>query len=105
MITINNIDKILSINSQRVEVMHFQEYNSLYEFEFIHENINSTTFKVHMNRTPCSGDGKSYLMKLWDGISSSQLEYNFELYNVKDPFCLLAYLNDVIHDWDIITNK
>ena len=105
MITIQNLDKILAINSQRVEVMHFQEYKSLYEFEFIHDNINSTTFKVHMNRTPCSGDGKSYLMKLWDGISSSQLEYNFELYNVKDPFCLLAYLNDVIHDWDIITNK
>ncbi len=105
MITIKNIDKILSINSQNVEVLGMQEYPSLYEFEFINHNINSTIFKVHMNRTPCSSDGKFYLMKLWDGISNSQLEYKFELYNVKDPFCLLAYLHDVINDWDIVTNK
>jgi len=105
MLKINNVEKILAINSQRVEVMHFQEYKSLYEFEFVHDNINSTTFKAHMCRTPCSSDSKFYLMKLWDGISNSQLEYKFELYNVKDPFCLLAYLNDVIHDWDIVTNK
>jgi len=105
MITIQNLDKILAINSQRVEVMHFQEYNSLYEFEFMHDNINSTTFRVHMNRHHDWGDKGSYRMKLWDSISSSPLEYNFELYNVKDPFCLLAYLHDVIMDWDIITNK
>ena len=105
MITIQNLDKILTVNSQRVEVMHFQEYNSLYEFEFVHDNIHSTTFKVHMNRNPDSSGDDSFGMKLWDGISSTPLEYYFERYNVKDPFCLLAYLNDVIHDWDNVTNK
>jgi len=105
MLTIQNIDKILAIISQKVEVMHFQEYKDFYEFEFVDDNIHSTTFKVHMNRKPDTGDNDSYTMKLWDGISSSPLEYNFERYNVKDPFCLLAYLHDVINDWDIITNK
>ena len=105
MITIQNIDKILAINSQSVDILRFQEYNSLYEFEFVYDNIHSTTFKVHMNRTPDRGDIDSYTMKLWDSISNSPFEYNFELYNVKDPFALLKYLADVIYDWDIITNK
>jgi len=105
MITINNLEKILAINSQKVEVMHFQEYKHFYEFEFVHDNIHSTTFKVHMNRHHDWGDKDSYRMKLWDSISSSPLEYYFERYNVKDPFCLLAYLHDVINDWDNLTNK
>ena len=105
MITIQNLDKILSINSQKVEVMHFQEYKHFYEFEFIDDNIHSTTFKVHMNRNPDSSGDDSFTLKLWDGISNSHLEYYFERYNVKDPFCLLAYLHDVVNDWDNITNK
>jgi hypothetical protein len=105
MITIENIDKILSINSQKVNVMGFDYEHDFYEFIFEHDNIHSTTFKVHMNRYSNKGDNNSYKMKLWDDINSTPLEYNFELYNVNDPFCLLAYLNDVIHDWDIITNK
>lgn len=105
MITIKNIDKILAINSQDIEIMTFQEYNTLYEFEFEHRDIHSTIFKVHMNRVPCTSDNKSYLMKLWDGIASSQLEYNFGIHDVKDPFALLKYLNDVIYDWNVLTNK
>jgi hypothetical protein len=105
MLKIENIDKILSITSQKVNVMGFDYEPDFYEFIFEHDNIHSTTFKVHMNRHPNKSDNNSYKMKLWDNINSTPLEYNFELYNVKDPFCLLAYLNDVIHDWDIITNK
>jgi hypothetical protein len=105
MITINNIDKILSINSQSVEILTFQEYNSLYEFEFMHDNIHSTTFKVHMNRKPESGHKYSYTMKLWDGINSTPLEYNFGLHDVKDPFTLLNYFKEVLYDWDNVTNK
>ena len=105
MITINNLDKILAINSQPAEILTFQKYSNFYEFEFIHDNIHSTTFKVHMNRNPDSSGDDSFGMKLWDGISNTPLEYYFERCNVKDPFCLLAYLHDVINDWDIITNK
>jgi len=105
MITIKNIDKILSINSQDVEILTFQEHNSLYEFEFVHDNINSAQFKVHMSRYPDSGDSDSYRMKLWDSISSSPFEYNFGLHDVKDPFTLLNYLKEVLYDWDNITNK
>lgn len=105
MITIHNLDKILAINSQRVEVNHFQEYKHFYEFKFEHDNIHSTTFIVHMNRKSGSGDNDTYILKLWDGISSSHLEYNFGLKDVKDPFALLHYLSDLIYDWDIITNK
>lgn len=105
MITIENIDKILAINSQHIEIMTFQTYPTFYEFEFVHDNIHSAQFRVHMNRNPDSSGDDSFGMKLYDSISSTPLEYYFERYNVKDPFCLLAYLHDVINDWDIITNK
>jgi hypothetical protein len=105
MLTIKNIEKIVSINSQKVEVMHFQEYKHFYEFEFIHDNIDSTTFKVHMNRNPDSSGDDSFTLKLWDGISNSHLEYYFERKDVKDPFNLLAYLHNVISAWDNVTNK
>jgi hypothetical protein len=105
MLTINNIDKILSINSQDVEVMNWICEPGYYEFKFEHDNIHSTTFKVHMNRNPNRGHNYSYTMKLWDGISNTPLEYNFGLNDVKDPLKLLKYLADVIYDWDIITNK
>jgi hypothetical protein len=105
MLTINNIEKILSINSQNIEVIHFQEYKYFYEFEFIDDNIHSTTFKVHMHREPESGHKHSYTLQLWDGISNNTLGYNFGLHDVKDPFTLLSYLHDVINDWDNVTNK
>ena len=105
MITIHNLDKILTINSQDVEILTFQKYSNFYEFEFIYENIHSITFKVHMNRNPDSSGDDSFGMKLWDGISNTPLEYYFERHNVKDPFALLKYLADVIYDWNIITNK
>ena len=105
MITIRNLDKILTINSQHVEIITADQRPDFYEFKFEHDNIHSTTFIVHMNRKPDSSGDDSFGMKLYDGISSTPLEYYFERYNVKDPFCLLAYLHDVINDWDIITNK
>jgi len=105
MITIKNIDKILSINSQDIEVIEWDWDNDYYQFTFEHDNIHSTTFKVHMNRNPDSSGDDSFGMKLWDGISSTPLEYYFERHNVKDPFALLKYLKDVLHDWDNITNK
>ena len=105
MLTIDNIEKILSINSQDVEVIEWDWDNDYYQFTFEHDNIHSTTFKVHMNRKPESGHKHSYTMKLWDQINSTPLEYNFGLHDVKDPFTLLSYLHDVINDWDNVTNK
>jgi hypothetical protein len=105
MITINNIEKILSINSQNVEVIEWDWEHDYYEFTFEHDNIHSTTFKVHMNRHHDWGDKGSYRMKLWDGINSTPLEYNFGLHDVKDPFTLLNYLKEVLYDWDNVTNK
>ena len=105
MLTIDNIEKILAINSQDVEVIEWDWDNDYYQFTFEHDNIHSTTFKVHMNRKPESGHKHSYTMKLWDQINSTPLEYNFGLHDVKDPFTLLSYLHDVINDWDNVTNK
>jgi hypothetical protein len=105
MLKIHNLDKILAINSQDIEIMTFQTYPTFYEFEFEHDNIHSTTFKVHMDRHPNRNDKNSFTMKLWDGINSTPLEYGFGLRNVKDPFSLLSYLKEVIYDWDNVTNK
>lgn len=105
MITINNLDKILAINSQSVEIINFETYPTFYEFKFEYDNIHSTTFIVHMNRKPDSSGDDSFGMKLYDGMSNSPLEYYFERKDVKDPFALLKYLADVIYDWNIITNK
>ena len=105
MITINNIEKILSINSWNVEVMGWECEPDYYEFQFEHDNIHSALFKVHMNRNPDSGHDDTYTLKLWDGISNNPLEYRFAKYDVKDPFTLLKYLADVVYDWDNVTNK
>jgi hypothetical protein len=105
MLTIENIEKIGAINSQQVEVIGWDCERDYYQFLFEHDNIHSTSFKVHMNRKPESGHKHSYTMKLWDQINSTPLEYNFGLHDVKDPFTLLSYLHDVINDWDNITNK
>lgn len=105
MLKIDNIDKILAINSQDVEVIEWDWDNDYYQFTFEHDNIHSTTFKVHMNRFPDSPGDDSYGLKLWDGISNNPLEYYFELKDVKDPFSLLKYLNDVVFDWNVVTNK
>ena len=105
MLKIDNIEKILAINSQDIEVYGWECEPTYYEFQFEHDNIHSTQFKVHMNRNPDSSGDDSFGMKLWDGISSTPLEYYFERDNVKDPFALLKYLKDVLHDWDNITNK
>jgi len=105
MITINNIEKILSINSQNIEVMGWECEPDYYQFIFEHDNIYSTNFKVHMSRKPDAGDKHSYKMKLWDDINSTPLEYNFGLHDVKDPFTLLNYLKEVLYDWDNVTNK
>jgi hypothetical protein len=105
MLTINNIDKIFAINSQDVEVMSWDWDNDYYTFDFVHDNIYSAQFRVHMSRYPDKGDNDSYKMELWDGINSTPLTYNFGLHDVKDPFTLLSYLHDVINDWDNVTNK
>ena len=105
MLKIDNIDKIISINSQDIEVMDWKQESDYYQFTFEHDNIHSTTFKVHMNRHHDWGDKDSYRMKLWDNINSTPLEYNFGLHDVKDPFTLLNYLKEVLYDWDNVTNK
>ena len=105
MLTIKNIDKIVSINSQDIEVMDWKQEPDYYEFTFEHDNIHSTTFTTRMNRHHDWGDTDSYKMRLWDGISSSPLEYNFGLHDIENPFTLLNYLKDVLYDWDNITNK
>ena len=105
MLKIDNIEKILAINSQPVEQIEWDWNNDYYQFTFEHDNIHSTTFKVHMNRKTESGHKHSYTMKLWDGINSTPLEYNFGLHDVKDPFTLLNYLKEVLYDWDNVTNK
>ena len=105
MITIKNIEKIGAINSQQVEVIGWDCEPDYYQFLFEHDNIHSTSFKVHMNRKPESGHKHSYTMKLWDGINSTPLEYNFGLHDIKDPFTLLNYLKEVLYDWDNVTNK
>ena len=105
MLTIKNIEKIGAINSQDVEVIEWDWDNDYYQFTFEHDNIHSTSFKVHMNRKPESGHKHSYTMKLWDDINSTPLEYNFGLHDVKDPFTLLNYLKEVLYDWDNVTNK
>lgn len=105
MITINNLDKILAINSQNVEIESYNTFEEYYRFVFHHNNIHSAHFSVHMNRKPFFDDGHTYSLKLWDGISNNPFDYNFRLKDVKDPFALLKYLNDVIKNWDNITNK
>ena len=105
MLKIDNIEKILAINSQEVEVIEWDWDNDYYQFTFQHDNIYSTVFKVHMSRYPDKGDSDSYKMKLWDDINSTPLEYNFGLHDVKDPFTLLNYLKEVLYDWDNVTNK
>jgi hypothetical protein len=105
MLVIRNIDKIVSINSQDIEVMDWNQEPDYYEFKFEHDNIHSTTFTARMSRYPERGHKYSYTMKLWDGINSTPLEYNFGLHDVKDPFTLLNYLKDVLYDWDNVTNK
>ena len=105
MLVIRNIDKIVSINSQDIEVMDWNQEPDYYEFKFEHDNIHSTTFTARMSRYPERGHKYSYTMKLWDGINSTPLEYNFGLYDVKDPFTLLNYLKEVLYDWDNVTNK
>ena len=105
MLKINNLEKILAINSHDIEIETADERPDYYEFTFYHHNIHSAFFSVHMNRKPDSGDELAYTLKLWDGITNNPLEYNFAKYDVKDPFALLSYLKDVISDWDIITNK
>ena len=44
MLTIDNIEKILAINSQDVEVIEWDWDNAYYEFTFEHDNIHSTHF-------------------------------------------------------------
>ena len=105
MLKIDNIEKILAINSQDVEVIEWDCERDYYQFLFEHDNIHSTSFKVHMNRKPESGHKYSYTMKLWDQINSTPLEYNFGLHDIKDPFTLLNYLKEVLYDWDNVTNK
>jgi hypothetical protein len=105
MLTIENIEKIGAINTQQVEVLGWDCEPDYYQFLFEHDNIHSTSFKVHMNRNPESGHKHSYTMKLWDQINSTPLEYNFGLHDVKDPFTLLNYLKEVLYDWDNVTNK
>ena len=105
MLKIDNIEKILAINSQPVEVMSWDWDNDYYRFDFIHNNIHSTTFRVHMRRNPQWKGGNEYIMEFWDGIKNPSLVYQYSLDNVKDPFALLSFLKDVIHDWDIVTNK
>ena len=105
MITINNLDKILAINSQDIEIESCNTFSEYYRFVLHHKNIHSAHFSVHMNRFPDYGDDDSYGLKLWDGIMNNPLEYYFELKDVKDPFSLLSYLKDVISSWDNITNK
>lgn len=105
MIKIENIEKILAINSQDIEVYGYECEPDFYEFRFEHDNIHSTTFKVHMRRRPEWHGGNTYIMELWDGINSRPLAYQYSLDSVKDPFALLSFLKDVVYEWDIITNK
>ena len=105
MLKINNLDKILAINSQSVEILSADQRPDYYEFAFMYDKIHSTVFSAHMDRHPNRNDKNSFTMKLWDGINSTPLEYGFGLHDVKDPFTLLNYLKEVLYDWDNVTNK
>jgi len=105
MITINNIEKILAINSQDVEVMSWDWDNDYYTFDFTHTDINSTTFRAQLHRNPQWKGGNEYIMELWDGIGNNPSPHQFLLEHMKDPFALLSYLKDVINNWVMVTNK
>ena len=49
MLKIDNIEKILAINSQDVEVMSWDWDNDYYTFDFVHDNIYSQ-IQINLNQ-------------------------------------------------------
>jgi hypothetical protein len=101
MLKIENIDKLLAINSQNAEVMKIETEATHYRLIFKHDHLNSEmVFFIDRDQF----DRNKYRGTLWvDG--GGPFRYDIEIGSFIDPFRFLKFLDDMTYDWDVSTNK
>jgi hypothetical protein len=101
MFTIKNIDKLYAINAMQVEIMKIQTELDFYRFSFVHENYDSdcsyTLDRYEFDKNKFRGELEV------DGGKAHR--YDLDLKHLTDPFSFINFLNEVVYDYDITTNK
>lgn len=101
MLVIRNIDKLYPINAMQVEIINIVTESNFYKFKFTHENYNSDlVYILHrygFDKNRFEGN------LIVDGGKPNRYDLNSN--SLADPFKFIRFLNNIVHDYDIITNK
>ena len=101
MLTIKNLGKILTINSQNAEVMKVEKTHGCYKIIFKHDQLNSELIYII--------DRFAFNSKVYSGSLSvdggKPHRYDIDLKWFENPFTFLKFLDEMTYDWDVTTNK
>jgi hypothetical protein len=101
MLVIRNIDKLYPINAMQVEITNIVTESNFYKFRFRHESYDSSLIYI-INR---NGFDKN---KFEGGLvvdGGNPNRYDLDAKHLADPFTFIKFLNEIVYDYDIITNK
>ena len=101
MLVIRNIDKVYPINAMQVEIISIGTESSFYKFKFTHESYDSDLeyilYRYGFDKNKFEGN------LIVDGGNPNR--YDLDTKHLADPFKLISFLNEIVYDYDIITNK
>jgi len=101
MLIIKNIDKLYAINAMQVEILKIQTEPDYYKFTFQHENYQSD-LAYTLNRYEFNTNKYRGTLIVDNG---NPTRYDLDSKTLVDPFSFIHFLNEVVYDWDVITNK
>jgi hypothetical protein len=101
MLVIRNIDKLYPINAMQVEIKKIQTEPDFYRFNFVHENYDNDC-SYTLNRDEFDKNKFKGLLAVDGGKS---IRYDIDSKTLVDPFSFIKFLNEILYDYDIITNK
>lgn len=101
MLVIKNIDKLYAINAMQVEIISIGTESNYYKFIFEHENYHADLAFI-LNRYEFDKN-KFEGNLIVDGGKLNR--YDLDSKHLADPFTFIKFLNEVVYDYDIITNK
>ena len=101
MLVIRNIDKLYPINAMQVEITNIVTESNFYKFRFRHESYDSD-LKYILNRYGFDKN-KFEGTLIVDGGKGNR--YDIDSKTLVDPFNFIKFLNEVVYDYDITTNK
>ena len=101
MLVIRNIDKLYAINAMQVEIISIGTESIFYKFKFTHESYDSDlAYILHRHGFDKNKFEGNLIV---DGGKPNR--YDLDSKHLSDPFKFISFLNEIVYDYDNVTNK